>query len=94
MALNITNLPIEIILEIFSHLNRSDIILNCAKTTRLWKYIVSKFYIEPFINFLAEHNNSQWVVMVLEGGQRGLPTPQNFAWKRGEFSIFAIFKNL
>ena len=57
MAFNITNLPIEIILLIFSYLNRSDVILNCAKTTHLWKYIVVKFYIEPFIKFLAERKN-------------------------------------
>ena len=53
----INNLPIEISLKIFSYLDRSEIILICAKTTNLWKCIVSKFYIEPFIKFLAERNN-------------------------------------
>ena len=57
MVANITNLPIEIILQIFSYLNRNEIILNCAKTTHFWKCVVSKFYIEPFIKFLAEGNN-------------------------------------
>ena len=57
MVANITNLPIEIILQIFSYLNRNEIILNCAKTTHCWKCIVSKFYIEPFIKFLAQRNN-------------------------------------
>ena len=57
MVANITNLPIEIILQIFSYLNRNEIILNCAKTTHFWKCIVTKFYIEPFIKFLAERNN-------------------------------------
>ena len=57
MVANITNLPIEIILQIFSYLNRNEIILNCAKTNHFWKIVVSKFYIEPFIKFLAERNN-------------------------------------
>ena len=68
MVANITNLPIEIILQIFSYLNRCDIILNCAKTTHLWKCIVSKFYIEPFINFVAERNNINEIWNIENGG--------------------------
>ena len=60
MVANITNLPIEIILQIFSYLNRNEIILNCAKTTHFWKCIVTKFYIEPFFKFLAERNNNSF----------------------------------
>ena len=80
MVANITNLPIEIILQIFSYLNRSDIVLNCAKTTHLWKCIVSKFYIEPFINFLAERNNNVNEIWNIENG--------------GAFKVYETLKNI
>ena len=64
--MKLADLPTEILLKIFKNLNQYDVTENCLKTCIKWREIISKFFIEPYLNNIAK--NDSYLKKQLEEG--------------------------
>ena len=53
---SINDLPEEIIIIIFQHLQFQDIIENCSNTCMKWRFIVAHYFMQPYLKKLARHH--------------------------------------
>ena len=49
----IYNLPTEVLVHIFNHLNFSDVVKNCSNTCIRWRDIIVEFFMEPQLRIFA-----------------------------------------
>ena len=64
--MKLADLPTEILVKIFKNLNQYDVTENCLKTCIKWRVIISKFFIEPYLNNIAK--NDSYLKKQLEEG--------------------------